>query len=123
MPKRLMRRYLARLRGFMQAEIVAEIRLLRDEVQRLGGDYERLRDENHALRVSLDRLHEEQERFGATLDGLHGEHEALRATLARLDLFDQTARSVEDGLLSLALLRKPEEPPQTREASPKEGTT
>jgi hypothetical protein len=108
MLKRTIQKCLARLRASMQVEIIAEIRLLRGELRQLGIEHQGLRaalDQQHAM---LDRLHGAQEQLHQTLARLHGEQEALAATLDRVALLDQTARSVEDGLLSLTLLRKQE---------------
>jgi hypothetical protein len=94
MLKRATQKALVRLRAFLQAEIILEIRLLRGELRQLG-------IEHQGLRATLDQQL-------AMLDRLHGEQGALAATLERVALLDQTARSVEDGLLSLTLLRKQE---------------
>jgi hypothetical protein len=80
---------LFRLRSFMQAELLHEIRELRGAQARLQTHYEQL----IALHAGL---HSEYER-------LRIEHEGLAAKLDRMDLFDETARSIEAGLLSLAL--------------------
>lgn len=102
MLKGLVRQPLSRLRGFMQAEIVAELHLTRGQIAGLNGELQRLNTEHERLRA-------EHEALGATLHGLHGEQEQLRTTLrqlqAALDQLDQTAGAVEKGLLSLALLR------------------
>jgi hypothetical protein len=122
MLKRTVQKCLARLRASMQVEIIAEIRLLRGELRQLGIEHEGLRvtlgqqhamlDRQHAMldqqQAMLDRLHGEQEQLHQILARLHGEQDALAATLDRVALLDQTARSVEDGLLSLTLLRKQE---------------
>lgn len=86
----------------MQSDAIAQILHIRAQMEIRHGE---LAAQNAQLRT-------EQEQLRLTLERLQFEHESLRAILDRLDLFDQTANAVENGLLSLALLKKPGHNPQ-----------
>jgi hypothetical protein len=77
MLKRLLLGRLFQIRRFLQEETVSELRAMRAEVTRLC----------------------------ILCENLQVENENLHAALQRLDLFDQTATSIENGLLNLAVQR------------------
>ncbi len=79
---------------------------LRDQISGLAAQNEQLLAEHATLRETIGALKSEQVQLRLTLQQLQVQHDGLRASLDRLDLFDQTATAVENGLLSLALLKK-----------------
>jgi regulator of replication initiation timing len=73
--KRLILNNLFRLRGFMQEELQAQLRGMQDDINHL-----------HRSNQALSR-----------------DHERLRAALNQLELFDQSVKTIESGLLTMAV--------------------
>ncbi len=86
----------------MQSDAIAQILHIRAQMEIRHGE---LAAQNAQLRA-------EQEQLRLALDHLVFEQAGLRASIDRLDLFEQTANAVENGLLSLALLKNPGHNPQ-----------